>query len=132
MKKLCIVALILVLAFPALAFADQDYIVGSWYVYSGIMEDDAEYLEIDTIHFTADGGIFSNRYTVSSTGVTTCKDYSVIGLWTKENDRYYINMGSGPDEIVLESNTMFFPASKDYKLRFIKMRPINYVIDLKQ
>ena len=132
MKKLFIAVLILVLALPVLACADQDYIIGSWYVCSGFMEDDAEYIEIDMIHFTPDGNIIGNRYTLTSSGVTTCKDYSVIGLWTKENDRYYINMGSGPEEIVLESNTMFFPSSDSYKLRYIKMRPINFVIDLKQ
>ena len=132
MKRLLAVVLILALALPALALADQDYIVGSWYVCSGFMDSPDEYLEIDTIHFTPDGNIIGNRYTLTTSGITSCKDYSIIGLWTKENDRYYINMGSGPEEIVLESNTMFFPSSKSYKLRYIKMRPINYVIDLKQ
>ena len=133
MKKLFIAVLILILALPVLACADQDYIVGSWYVYSGFTEDDAEYLEIDTIHFTPEGGIFSNRYTVSSSGVTTCKDYSVIGLWTKEDGRYYINLGlNGPEEITIENNTMFFPVTESYKLRFIKMKPVNFVTDMKQ
>lgn len=133
MKKLLAVVLILALALPALALADQDDIVGTWYFYSGLADDPVLYFEIDTIHFSPEGNIFSSRYTVSSSGVTTCKDYNIIGFWTKEDGHYYINLGlNGAEEIDIENNTVFFPVSESYKLRFTKMKPVNYVIDLKQ
>jgi len=134
MKKLITVVLILALFLPAAALADDtDPIVGAWYVYSGIVEDSQVYYEIYVFFFTDDGNVLSSKYDVSKEGKTDAKDYSVIGLWTKESGKYFVNIGfSGAQEIEIHNNSMFFPVHDSYKIRIYKMISVNYAMDFKQ
>lgn len=134
MKKLIAVIMILALLAPAAVLADRDPIVGVWCEYSGIVEDNETnaYYEINTFTFTADGNVFSSRYDVNEDGITTVKDYKVIGLWTNENDHYYINIGfNGAVELFFDNEDLFFPVSS-YSIRARKLKPVNYALDLRK
>ena len=134
MKKITTVVLILSLLLPAAALADDtDPIVGAWYVYSGIVDDSQAYYEINVFLFTDDGNVFTSKYDVSKEGKTDVKDYSVIGLWTKESGKYYVNIGfSGAQEVEVHNDSMFFPVFDSYKIRIYKMISVNYAMDVKQ
>ena len=133
MKKLfcLLIALLLV---PLISFAETpDPIVGTWYMYSGFVDDSDVYFEFHTFTFTADGCVFSTMYDIGKDGTTSAKDYHVFAMWTKENDKYYINVGmQGAEELVFEKDSLFFPVSDSYKIRAWKMKQINYVKDFMQ
>lgn len=134
MKKLIAVALVIVMFLSTASLAEKDPIVGTWYTYTGIVEDTEirkqAYYEFSTFHFTEDGDIFTSTYDISEQGITTCKDYKVIGMWTKENGIYYVNIGlKGAVKLVYNEDSLFFPVS-DYSIRVHKMTPVNYVLDI--
>ena len=131
MKKLIAFFLIVLLVVPVTSFAD-DPIVGTWYVYSGILNNDDVCLELSLFSFTEDNFIFSSTYDVSKSYITTAKDYKTIGVWTNENGRYYVNIGfKGAQEVFIENDSMFFPIS-DFSIRIHKLTTVNYVLDYKQ
>ena len=117
MKKLITVFLILALLLPACSVADDpDPIVGCWYIYSGIVDDADVYFEFHTFVFTSDGNIFSSKYDVSKDGITSLTDFKVIGMWSNENNDYYINIGfKGAEKLILDNDTIFFPVTDSYK-----------------
>ena len=134
MKRLITIILILALLLPAAALADRDPIVGCWYVYTGVVEDPDirkdTYYEISTFTFTEEGGVLSSTYDISEEGITTAKDYKMFALWTKENGKYYVNLGlDGAVELSFDGEDMFFPVST-YSIRVRKLKPVNYVLDL--
>lgn len=134
MKKLIAVILFLALLLPAAALAD-DPIVGTWYTYSGIVEDPEirkqAYYEISLFHFSEKGEVFSSTYDISEEGVTDCKDYKMIGMWTKEGSDYYINIGfEGAVKLSFDNDELFFPVSS-YSIRLHKLVPVNYVLDIR-
>ena len=131
MKKLFCLLLVLLFV-PIVAFSDdQDPIVGTWYVYTGILEDPDVYFELHTFHFSPDGNIFSSKYDVSKNGIKSPTDFNIIGLWTKENGKYYINIGlQGAQELKIENGTLFFPVTDEYMIRVIKMDQVNYAKDV--
>lgn len=134
MKKLITVILILSLLLPSAALA-ADPIVGTWYIYSGIVEDqeirEQAYYEFSTFHFSENGTVFSSTYDISEGGDTSCKDYHVLGMWTKEENDYYVNLGfNGAVKLYFDKDELFFPVS-DYSLRLHKMVPVNYVLDIR-
>ena len=137
MKKLLSVVLILALLLPAVSLAaDPDPIVGTWYVYSGILDNsenkEGAYYEFSLFHFSENGQVFSSTYDVSEKGVTTCKDYQAIGAWIKEKGDYYVNVGlSGAVKLSFDKDTLFFPVSS-YSIRLYKMTPVNYVLDFRK
>ena len=125
--------LLVLLLVPLISFAeDQDPIIGTWYVYTGPLENYHAYLEFNIFHFKPDGTIFNSQYDLDENGVTTTKDFKTVGLWTKENDIYFINFAmQGPHETTIENNTMFIPVSTEYMIRVKRMDPINYTLDIK-
>lgn len=130
MKKLLCLLLVLLLV-PLVSFADdQDPIVGIWYMCSDFVDEPDIYLEFYIFIFTSEGSIISSMYDLSDDGTTTMKDYHVLGAWTKDDDKYYINWCfKGAEELVFDKETMFFPITDEYKLRAHKMERINYVKD---
>ena len=131
MKKIVCCLLVLMLV-PLLSLADnQDYIVGTWYVYTGIVENnDDVYFEFHIFHFAPDGTVFSSKYDIGKDKTTTTTDFNVIALWTKDNGKYYINLGlQDPQELTIENDTLFFPVTSEYKVRVYKMNQVNYVKD---
>ena len=131
MKKLIAIFLIVLLVVPVASFAD-DPIVGTWYVYSGLLNNNDVCLELSLFSFTEDNFIFSSTYDVSKSYITTAKDYKAIGVWTNENGRYYVNIGlKGAQEVFIENDSMFFPVS-DFSIRIHKLTTVNYVLDYKQ
>lgn len=134
MKKLITIILIMVMILPAAALADQDPVVGTWYTYTGVVEDPEirkqAYYELSTFTFTEDGNVFASTYDISAEGITTAKDYKVIGLWTNENGHYYVNIGmTGAVEVSFDNDDMFFPVSS-YSLRIRKLEPVNFALDM--
>lgn len=134
MKKLITAILILSLLLPAASLA-ADPIVGTWYAYTGIVEDpeirEQAYYEFSTFHFTENGAVFSSTYDISADGDTSCKDYHVIGMWAKEGNDYYVNLGlNGAVKLYFDKDELFFPVSS-YSLRLHKMVPVNYVLDIR-
>lgn len=131
MKKLLCILLIVALFLPSAVLADEtDPIVGCWYVYSGFVDNSDIYFEFHTFVFTFDGNVFSTKYDISEDGTTSAKDYHVIGLWTKEDGKYYINIGlEGAEELIVDNDTIFFPVTDSMKLRIRKMTPLNSVLD---
>ena len=134
MRKLITAILILSMILPAAALA-QDPIVGTWYTYTGIVEDqelrEKAYFELNTFTFTEDGDIFTSTYDVDESGITTAKDYKVIGLWTKDNGHYYVNIGFAGAVEVSVNNEMFFPVGS-YSIRIRKLKPVNYTLDVRK
>ena len=131
MKKLIAFFLIVLLVVPVVSFAD-DPIVGTWYVYSGILNNDDVCFELSLFSFTEDNFIFSSTYDVSKSYITTAKDYKAIGAWTIKNGRYYVNIGfKGAQEVFIENDSMFFPVS-DFSIRIHKLTTVNYVLDYMQ
>ena len=135
MKKLIAVLLILAVLIPVTAIAERDPIVGTWYIYSGIVDDselrEQAYFELSLFHFTEDGNIFSSTYDVSDKGITTVKDYKVIGLWTVKDGKYFVNIWmTGAKEVEIEANSIFIPVN-DYYIRIKKLDEVNYVTDMK-
>ena len=133
MKKLFCLLIVLLLV-PLFSFADDpDPIVGTWYIHSGLVDDSDIYFEFHTFTFTAEGMVFSSKYDISKDGTTSPTDFNVIGVWTKDNEKYFINIGfKGAEELIFEKDSLFFPVSDSYKLRAWKMESINYVKDVKQ
>ena len=134
MKKLIAIILILAMLLPAVALAERDPIVGTWYVYTGIVEEpelkSKAYFEISLFSFTDDGIVFTSTYDVSEKGITTVNDYQMIGLWTNKDGKYYVNVGmKGAKEITVEENSLFFPVD-DYSIRVRKMEPVDFALDM--
>ena len=136
MKKFICLLLVLLIV-PFFAYADDtDSLVGSWYVSTGFLDNidsnDDIYLEFYVLHFTPSGDIFISKYDINNEGVTTIEDYTIIGLWSYNSNKYYIRIGAkGPQELAIEDDSLFFQVTEDCMFRFQRMQQIDYIKDVK-
>ena len=136
MKKLFVIFLCLAFLLPSASLADQDPIIGTWYIdyeTADKGDDQSDLLFwINIFHFTEDGKIISSKYDIGRDFVTTVHDYKTIGLWYKEDGQYYVNISlSGAKEIYWEDDTLFFPVTDIY-VRIRRMEKANFVFDTRK
>ena len=113
MKKLITVILILALAVPIAASADdQDPIIGCWYMCIDAKDSsqdviDEGYLYEPTIFLFTPGGqiLFQRTEFKESSGTVT--DVTYIGKWSKKDDKYFVSIISvGENEALLYDNVL--------------------------
>lgn len=137
MKKLLALILIVVLAVPASALAaDQDPIVGSWYMYyeKSLSPEFADLFQnsdfvVCVYIFTEDGSIVCTESDI--TGKSGNPIISAAGKWSNENGEYsysIVGLGTGKALIDEESILVQLQNSNLY-MKFRKLIPFDFYAD---
>ena len=134
MKKVFALIFVVVLLLPVVSLSEGQAVAGVWYLFPGysnnLFIDDGVTTEIRLFILTKDGLVYSSTYDIDKNGITTAKDYKLIGLWTYDNGKYYANIGmAGAHELRVEKDSLLIPI-EGYSYRFHKMKTFNTVLDI--
>lgn len=113
MKKLLAVVLVLVLAFPVLSLADQDPIIGCWYMLVDIKDTSIELIESGYVfsvllfHFTQNGEIYFQEIDFKDS-TSDANDPIKLGKWERKGSGYSLSIiGVGVNDSFIENNQMY-------------------------
>ena len=136
MKRLITIILILALAVPAAALADdRDPIVRAWYMYYNKLdapEMESAFKGIDQqsgiYFFYEDGIIYISSIAISKKDGTP--GYLSCGKWEKVNGKYNVSiMGIGQGEALIEGDNLLVNIQDNYYFILHKLIPINPFTD---
>jgi len=133
MKKLITIILVLALLLPAAALADQDPIVGYWYLYLDgkaypeLMKNIGDYDSIVDLYYFAEDGTVMTLENVLKNGSAT-PTYTSQGKWEKSLFAYsfsIIGLGDGKISIKDDSLELTLPNNNGLKMRLRKIVQFN-------
>ena len=136
MKRLIAIILILALAVPAAALADdRDPIVRAWYMYYNKLdapEMESAFKGIDQqsciYFFYEDGIIYISSIAISAKDGTP--GYLSCGKWEKVNGKYNVSiMGIGQGDALIEGDNLLVNIQDNYYFILHKLIPINPFTD---
>ena len=113
MKKLLAVVLIIALALPALALADQDPIIGCWYMCVDVKDTSVDLIEqgylfsVLLFHFTQNGEIYFQEIDFKNS-TSEANEPSKLGKWERKDSGYTLSIiGVGVHDSSIENGQMY-------------------------
>ena len=134
MKRIFALLFVLLLLCSS-ALADDQQLVGVWYMATGLIDDlttsNGIYSDLEILIFTDSNIIMTSSYKMDKNGITIAKDYHSIGFWFKIENKYYYSIpGEDLCELAIENGTLFFPIN-DYYWGFHKIIEVDYDNDVR-